>query len=190
MKRLLTAVCCLIAAAGFAQKGKSVVAADFYGVDFSCVSVIGAAEEPGAFIQAFKGINQLFLSEPKKYDVGGFTAIDILSTNIETANESLGGLAAEQFTPRREAIDWQTQLPGIIARYNNDSGNMGLLLIADTLDKGNGSGQYIAVLFDPATGEILRQSYMTGKPGGFGLRNFWAGSLYNALRKEGGKLLR
>ena len=24
-----------------------------------------------------------------------------------------------------------------------------------------------------------------GKPGGFGLRNYWAGSVYNALKKQG-----
>jgi hypothetical protein len=26
---------------------------------------------------------------------------------------------------------------------------------------------------------------MAGKPGGFGLRNYWAGSVYNALKKQG-----
>lgn len=190
MKKLLTAACCLIALTGFAQKGKIQVSADFFGVDFSCVSVIGAAEEPGAFIKVFNAINQLFLAEPKKYDVGGFTGIDILSTNIETANESLGALAAEQFMPRNEPIDWQAQLPQIIARYNNGSGNKGLLLVATTLDKGNGVGQYIAVLFDSATGEIIRQCDIAGKPGGFGLRNFWAGSVYNALKKEGKYLMK
>lgn len=190
MKRLLTVACCLIAAAGFAQKGKTTVSADFYGVDFSCVSVIGVTEGLGDFIKAFDAINQLFLSEPKKYDVGDFTRIDILSTNVETANESLGALAAERFMPRPTAIDWQTQLPRILARYNNGSGNKGLLLVARTLDKGNGVGEFTAVLFDPATGEIIRQCDIAGKPGGFGLRNFWAGSLYNALKKEGKYLMR
>ena len=165
MKKLLSIALCLIAVGGFAQKGKTKMAADFYGVDYSCVSVIGANEQPAEFIKAFEAINRLFLSEPKKYDVAGFTGIDILSTSVEQANEALGGLAA--------------------ARYDNGSGNKGLVLIATTLDKGNGIGYYTAVLFDPATQEVILQMDMAGKPGGFGLRNYWAGSVYNALKKQG-----
>lgn len=116
MKKLLAMALCLVAVSGYAQKGKEKIAADFYGVDYSCVNVKGADEEPGAFIKAFEAINRLFLSEPKKYDVAGFTGIDILSTGVEQANESLGALAAEQFTPRSAATDWQTQLPQIVAR--------------------------------------------------------------------------
>ena len=62
---------------------------------------------------------------------------------------------------------------------------LGLVLVATTLDKGNGLGYYTAVLFDPATHEIITQMDMVGKPGGFGLRNYWAGSVYNALKKQG-----
>lgn len=185
MKKLLAMALCLVAVSGYAQKGKEKIAADFYGVDYSCVNVKGADEEPGAFIKAFEAINRLFLSEPKKYDVAGFTGIDILSTGVEQANESLGALAAEQFTPRSAATDWQTQLPQIVVRYDNGSGNKGLVLVATTLDKGNGLGYYTAVLFDPATHEIITQMDMVGKPGGFGLRNYWAGSVYNALKKQG-----
>ena len=123
MKKLLAMALCLVAVSGYAQKGKEKIAADFYGVDYSCVDVKGADEEPGAFIKAFEAINRLFLSEPKKYDVAGFTGIDILSTGVEQANESLGALAAEQFTPRSAATDWQTQLSQIVARYDNGSGN-------------------------------------------------------------------
>lgn len=96
MKKLLAMALCLVAVSGYAQKGKEKIAADFYGVDYSCVNVKGADEEPGAFIKAFEAINRLFLSEPKKYDVAGFTGIDILSTGVEQANESLGALAAAQ----------------------------------------------------------------------------------------------
>ena len=147
MKKLLSIALCLIAVGGFAQKGKTKMAADFYGVDYSCVSVIGA-------------------------------------------NEALGGLAAEQFTPRSTKADIAAQLPGILARYDNGSGNKGLVLIATTLDKGNGIGYYTAVLFDPATQEVILQMDMAGKPGGFGLRNYWAGSVYNALKKQGKYLTR
>ena len=46
------------------------------------------------------------------------------------------------------------------------------------------------MLFDPATQEVILQMDMAGKPGGFGLRNYWAGSVYNALKKQGKYLTR
>ena len=64
------------------------------------------------------------------------------------------------------------------------------MLIATTLDKGNGIGYYTAVLSEPATQEVILQMDMAGKPGGFGLRNYWAGSVYNALKKQGKYLTR
>ena len=91
---------------------------------------------------------------------------------------------------RSTKADIAAQLPGILARYDNGSGNKGLVLIATTLDKGNGIGYYTAVLFDPATQEVILQMDMAGKPGGFGLRNYWAGSVYNALKKQGKYLTR
>ena len=30
-----------------------------------------------------------------------------------------------------------------------------------------------------------KRKLVVGKPGGFGLRNYWAGSVYNALKKQG-----
>ena len=48
MKKLLAMALCLVAVSGYAQKGKEKIAADFYGVDYSCVDVKGADEEPGA----------------------------------------------------------------------------------------------------------------------------------------------
>ena len=154
MKKLLSIALCLIAVSGFAQKGKTKMAADFYGVDYSCVSVVGANEQPAEFIKAFEAINRLFLSEPKKYDVAGFTGIDILSTNVEQANEALGGLAAEQFTPRSTKADIAAQLPGILARYDNGSGNKGLVLIAAR------QGQRHRILH----GRVVRSRHAGGHP--------------------------
>ena len=44
MKKLLAMALCLVAVSGYAQKGKEKIAADFYGVDYSCVNVKGADE--------------------------------------------------------------------------------------------------------------------------------------------------
>ena len=114
MKKLLAMALCLVAVSGYAQKGKEKIAADFYGVDYSCVNVKGADEEPGAFIKAFEAINRLFLSEPKKYDVAGFTGIDILSIgscNYIWENQQVTGAAtsyiADKSLATKVAVIWK-----------------------------------------------------------------------------------
>ena len=102
MKKLLAMALCLVAVSGYAQKGKEKIAADFYGVDYSCVNVKGADEEPGAFIKAFEAINRLFLSEPKKYDVAGFTGIDILSTGV--AQQPTGRRSCRRSSPATTTV--------------------------------------------------------------------------------------
>jgi len=40
------------------------------------------------------------------------------------------------------------------------------------------------IAFDIATRKILSKREVSGKAGGFGLRNYWAGSVYNIIKKE------
>jgi hypothetical protein len=63
---------------------------------------------------------------------------------------------------------------------------IGLVLIAESYSKPNVRGAYYATFFDIKTKKVLITERMLGKPSGFGLRNYWAGS-YNAVLKEIGK---
>ena len=69
----------------------------------------------------------------------------------------------------------------IIKAYPSNQGNM-LLIVATELNKLNGYGSFVAVVFNGETKEIISSKKISGKPSGFGLRNYWAGSLYNSLK--------
>ena len=43
---------------------------DSYGVDYSQVKIFGADESPAQFKDAFRRINELFITEAKKSNVG------------------------------------------------------------------------------------------------------------------------
>jgi hypothetical protein len=59
---------------------------------------------------------------------------------------------------------------------------MGLMIVVESFDKLNSQGSMYFTFFDLASREIILSEKMTGKPGGFGIRNFWAGAIYDNLK--------
>lgn len=179
MKKILFFAMLLSVTMCFAQKTKDKTKVYFYGVDFSDVNVVGATESESNFINAFEGINGLFITEPKKYDIAKFLNLDVLSTDCKIANEELAILKDTNFINKEsEEID----IPAIIAKYPSNE-HFGLVIIAKELNKPYNKGTFIAVIYDGTTHQILSSREFSGKAKGFGLRNYWAGALYSGLKK-------
>ncbi|MFA7142267.1 MAG: hypothetical protein WC157_03120, partial [Candidatus Paceibacterota bacterium] len=53
----------------------------------------------------------------------------------------------------------------------------GVLYVAELLDKEAGIGNFIVICFNVKTKKIVFSERVSGKAGGFGLRNYWASSL-------------
>ncbi len=157
-----------------------------FGVDFSNVSILGADEDGYSFIDAFGKINGLFLSEPSKYvkpiskktkikivniDI---TAVEVLNKEMDREKMFVGDTSTTPFTEEdvKAAID-KLDLP-------NKSG-VGVVLLAQELSKYAKKGVFELVFFDIESRDILTHGTISGKAGGFGLRNYWAGSISRAL---------
>ena len=162
------------------------------GNDFSHVKLIG---EFSQFAEAgnkssvqirdkyFPGWNNLVLSEPDKYDIKGmlrkgdiYYDIDmIMNLNSETAIENI-----ESYNDPNYRID---NINNFIATYNivNKEG-IGILFIAESLNKNSKQGIFHFVAINLKTKEVLIHERLIGLPGGFGLRNYWAGSIYNIMK--------
>ena len=59
----------------------------------------------------------------------------------------------------------------------------GLIMIAMLLNKADARATYQIVFFNTKTREILYSAPTNGKARGFGLRNYWAGSVHSAMKK-------
>ena len=57
----------------------------------------------------------------------------------------------------------------------------GLVIIAKLLNKAEAYGSYQVVFFNTDTKEIIQDWATGGKARGFGLRNYWAGSIYKVI---------
>ncbi len=191
MKKILfslaLAAICFSAAA---QKKSSPLAGlgsmTFYGIDFSKGRVYGAADEPEKLRKAFGDINMLFIMEPEKYDVAKFVGKpmnDIRIDAVTNMNDTIPLDSIKTLVKGHSIGDSaivQTVKDLCIVSYNH---GMGLVMIMETLDKPAELGTFVFVLFDIDTRNVISHWKLSGEPGGFGLRNYWAHSVYEALEK-------
>ena len=177
MKLLLLALL-LLPITSFAQLSK-ISSIEFLGIDFSCVNIVGAEENEEQFHEAFEGINGLIHMEPKKYNISKFLRLNINEINTQTARQRINLHNDDYFSKENRKIS----IDQIIKAYPSKEGNM-LLIIATELNKPMGKASFVAVIFNGESKEIYGKQELNGKAGGFGLRNYCAGSFYNSLKKS------
>ncbi len=170
----------------FGQSSQEITSITFYGVDYSLVRVYGASESPTQFRNAFTEINELFITQPKKFDISKFTGKKLNGISLDAVNEVNRKINLHDLviTTPDYTID-ATQVTQAVCRLPIKDGveGTGAVIVAQLLNKTKNQGSYELVYFNVATREIIDDIGLNGKAAGFGLRNFWAGSLYKALKK-------
>ena len=158
----------------------------FYGIDFSKGRVYGATDEPEKLRKAFGDINMLFITEPEKYNVAKFVGKPMNEIRIDAVtnmNDTIPLDSIKTIVKGHTISDStiaQTVRDLSIVSYNH---GMGLVMIMQTLDKPGELGTFVYVLFDIDTRNVISHWILSGKPVGFGLRNYWAHSVYETLEK-------
>lgn len=169
---------------------------NFYGVDFTLVKTFGVKEDVGKTALAFEAINKLIVTETKKYQYGNFfkkyirqiaqttdlgriESIGFDNVNIDEAIYKARVMDEEGMPTYNKAfkID-DADLARLIKSFNTgtDTG-YGVIYVAELLNKEDGVGNFIAVFFDVKSKKIIFADRVSGKAGGFGLRNYWASPL-------------
>ncbi|MDE8712702.1 hypothetical protein PZH41_26210, partial [Phocaeicola vulgatus] len=67
---------------------KDISSVTFYGIYFTRAKVYGAKEGPMQFKYTFDDINKLFITEPKKYDIGIRLGVNVEVTSLEAVNDA------------------------------------------------------------------------------------------------------
>ena len=181
MKKIIfTITLVLVITSLFAQKRdkKDDTEYVFYGVDFSQVNVVGSDDPKEKFIIAFNGIDQLLITKPKKYDLAKYAKVNIINTNTDLAKERISILENRDFINGEAPI---IDINEFIKIYNKEGKN-GIIIVAKELNKPLTIGKYLYIFFNGETGEVIKSYEKDGKPGGFGLKNYWAGSLLDSMK--------
>lgn len=160
---------------------------EFVGLDFSKAKMVGLEGiKPPDEIQGhyFDAWNGLLLKEITKYDVRrAFNkkqlpyVLNIAQTVNQNANIAnlLTNYSPKAFTKK----DIQT----IVEGYNTTSmkAKYGLSFVVHSFNRFQEKGHFYVVIFDVASKQVLFYERVSGEAGGFGFRNYWARTVYNAL---------
>ncbi|RMG31112.1 MAG: hypothetical protein D6730_01705 [Bacteroidetes bacterium] len=162
----------------------------FLGLDFTHCNFVGSETEdftnPQDIVKRIiPNWNNLFITEKEKYDLAKTfrkqafeydlsyvrdrnAEIDFLK--IVTENESDATHLSEEDVAR------------IIRGYRADvPQDIALVFIVESLDKFAPQGNYWITFFNPHNNQVIFTRRMSGKPGGIGMRNYWARTYYNVL---------
>ena len=149
------------------------------GIDYSQVKLIGdfsQFQEVGGVSPArlkntyFPAWNNLVLNERTKYDI-----TEVTTKNAEAPLEELEAVNAPFFN--------EEKIKSIVNGYSfKDKSGVGILFVAESLSKSSEEAYYHVVLINLSTKEILIQDRLKGEPGGIGLRNYWASTVYRAMQ--------
>ena len=158
---------------------------NFYGIDFALTQVVGAEETPGAFIDAFYEINQLFLSEAEKYvtPLANRLKKKIDRVDLDAVIEQIRTIDATELKVNHTAdsLSRDDVLAELQELEIKRTEGLGLVVMADELNKGTECGSYCYVFFDNMTMDIIDIWPFKGASGGMGLRNYWARSFYRTI---------
>jgi hypothetical protein len=184
----------LVFVAGFSSKGQTPAdvlkhgsAVTFFGVDFSkCKGVALGATAEVMRDNYFPAINTLLMVEQNKYNISKFLLKSDVTNTLYDVNKWNATLDVAGFTvysikevkPLSEDI-----LAEMVQRYDlKDKTGTGLVFIAESLDKLGNVGTYHLVYFSMPDGKVILSEKVAGRPQGFGLRNYWAYSIYDILK--------
>ncbi|MDB4498047.1 hypothetical protein N9251_01760 [Gammaproteobacteria bacterium] len=156
---------------------------EFYGVDFSQCHVIGAKETEPQLKLAFNKINDLFIREASKYNVSKYIMRPIGSIRLEEVRKRNASMQSFLSYSKTIKMMPQEEFEAYIQSFTfKDEEGQALIILCDVLDKFEGVGLYHYVFVDKSDHKILFDVRVSGHSGGFGLRNYWARSLYNSLK--------
>lgn len=191
MKRLFVPfilVACLTLSAN-AQKTEKpfadIKSLTFCGVDFSKGRIYASTDSPDKLRNAYKEINQLFINEPIKYDIAELTGKAVNDVRINAVNDLNENISDESIkTMSSNYIVSDEDINSTLRELNLDGlSGVGLVVVAQHLSKTKNIASYVMVFFDIESRNVITKFTLTGKPGGAGVRNYWASSVHEAMKK-------
>ncbi len=158
------------------------------GLDFTNFKIRGEDVEASELKKHLIGWNSLILKEEEKYNIAKFfdkkkveRAIDpALKRNEETDPKNL---IAESVTGTNELE--KGTIESIAKDYADQEreGALGILFVMEEFNKVKEFGSMWVSFIDMGTGDLLHAKRFETEPGGWGFRNYWAKTYFNAMQK-------
>jgi hypothetical protein len=196
--RALIAFISLFTLAVQAQSEKDVIAAKeitWFGLDFSKALFVGSftqfADAGGQSSSEIKdkfmpSWNDLVVNERQKFDLKKAYSKENVIYDLDIVTKRNAAVDVANMTSLNTQADRvkKEDVAKIVSQYKITKKGIGLVYIVDTFDKPDEKGTIWVTFFDMATHKVLIAEKFTAKPGGFGLRNYWAKTVFEVMMKR------
>ncbi|MBC8486925.1 MAG: hypothetical protein H8D45_12925 [Bacteroidetes bacterium] len=160
----------------------------WYGLDFSKVRLIGT--EGFSDVAKIKDVyfsswNNLIINEPAKYNLQLMFFKDTVFYDLSVVEKRNKLPEVDELVIGNDtySLDKNT-ISEIIKEYDTkEKQGLGIVFIMESFNKPKRTGTMWVTFFDIASKTVLLTEKMSGKPGGAGIRNYWARTYYNVMAK-------
>ncbi len=155
------------------------------GIDFTKARLVNKAAftNPHDIVQRYlDSWNHIVELEPSKYDLSRFLRkvdIRIDLSKVDEFNMEVDPDNLVQNAPYTVSLD---EVIKDAKKYKGAAEGLGVVWYVESFSKPAQAGIYWFLVIDLATGDVIYSEKVSGKPGGFGVRNYWLGAFYNALK--------
>ena len=182
-KVLLSCIFLSILSFAFAQNENEVT---WFGVDFSKAKFIGSAgfSDPSK-IQSYylNEWNSIIVNEKDKYSISKYYVKPTVNVNLDIAKERNNKVVASTLVTDNTYTLPQADAEAVVKKYKGKGTGQGLVFVVETFSKTTEEASVYVALFDISTGKIISIKKQTGKPSGFGFRNYWLGAIMQIMKK-------
>lgn len=190
---LLTSSLCGFAQSDVFNSDKSIT---FLGIDYSHVQFVGPVsgwgEETTKSPKEIKDTyyilwNNTIEREPQNFkfaEAVNRSKVEIHTKSVQKANES--GKTDHLFVDNESEAETisEKDIAGMIKKYDlPKSGDIGMVLICEQINKNSKSATYWVNFIDLNSGKLLLSKKVIGDGGGFGFKNYWLGSVKSVLKQ-------
>jgi hypothetical protein len=164
----------------------------WYGIDYSKSRFVGSFAQfqdagtiDGSTLKNkyFPGWNNLVLNERKKYDLARFFKKESVYydlTPVEKVNETTD---ADKLMQNNDYTLSESEISAMINKYKggDKKEGIGVVFITESYNRAAESASYYVVVFDIASKKVLITDKFKEKPGGFGIKNYWASTILKVM---------
>jgi hypothetical protein len=158
------------------------------GLDFSAARFMGDREKLNAetLQKLMESWNKLMINEADKYDVGKAlhrSPLEFSLTHAIDHNDQLNLQNVVDDGAKLLRLN-KSDISQIISSYDfGTETGIGLIFVVESFSKLEKRGVIWVTFVNMGSKEVIFTDRLTGKPGGFGLRNYWAGAIAQILNQ-------
>lgn len=163
------------------------------GIDYSHLKIVGPIEEFGGQVPVtgeelqtlwFPAWNQLMIDEKEKYNLYKMLYRPNITYDLKMLKFLNAAANMDSLEVKKTPFYTEEQIRNFVAAYPLEGAfGFGAFFVAESMNKVKDEAFYHIVIINMATKEVLVQARVQGSAVGFGIRNFWAGSYYDAIGK-------